>query len=111
MSDEKNIIDLLKKLRRGPQIIMQKDAGSIIAYTGLSSGKKCLDAGAGSGYLSIMLGNIVAPTGRVTSYEIKKDFYENVKKNVKICGLEKVVKVKNNDVKNFTEKNLDLITL
>src|SRR3989338_6734012 len=111
MSDEKNIIDLLKKLRRGPQIIMQKDAGSIIAFTGLSSGKKCLDAGAGSGFLSIMLGNIVAPSGRVTAYEIKKDFYENVKKNIKICGLDKIINVKNKDAAKFTEKNLDLITL
>jgi len=109
MSD--NIVDLLRKCRRGPQIIMQKDAGIIIANTGIKSGSKCLDAGAGSGFLSIMLGNIVAPSGRVTAYEIKKDFYENVKKNIKICGLDKIIKVKNNDAAKFTEKNLDLITL
>ena len=109
MSD--NIVDLLRKCRRGPQIIMQKDAGIIIANTGIKSGSKCLDAGAGSGFLSIMLGNIVAPSGRVTAYEIKKDFYENVKKNIKICGLDKIIKVKNKDAAKFTEKNLDLITL
>ncbi|MBI2583404.1 MAG: methyltransferase domain-containing protein [Candidatus Aenigmarchaeota archaeon] len=106
-----NIIDLLKKCRRGPQIITPKDAGVIITETGLNSGKRCLDAGGGSGFLTLMLANVVAPKGRVYSYEKNPNFAEIVKHNVKLCGLEKIVTVKNRDAEEFSEKNLDLITL
>ncbi|OFZ36337.1 MAG: hypothetical protein A3D92_01315 [Bacteroidetes bacterium RIFCSPHIGHO2_02_FULL_44_7] len=106
------IIDLLRKCKRLPQIITPKDAAQIMAATGASNGWKCLDAGAGSGFLAIFLGNAVSPDGRVTTYEINKEYAGAVKKNVRFCGLENVIKVKNRDIlKGFTEKNPDLITL
>lgn len=108
---EPTIIDLLKKCRRGPQIIMPKDASQIIAVTGLSSGMHCLDAGSGSGFLSLFLGNIVKPSGSITAYEKKEEFAANVEKNIRFCGLEGIVKLKNKPAEKFTEKKLDLITL
>ena len=102
--------DLLKKARRGPQVITPKDAGQIITLTGVESEWKCLDAGGGSGFLTMMLANIAKP-GIITAYERNKDFADNIKKNVKLFGLENV-KVKNKDIlKGFNEKKLDLITL
>ena len=41
-------IDVEGKYKRGPQIIMRKDAGAIIARTGLQPDWKCLDLGGGS---------------------------------------------------------------
>ena len=64
-----SFIDQLKKCKRGPQVILPKDAGSIAAITGVSSGWKCLDAGGGSGFLSLFLGNLVRPGGKVSAYE------------------------------------------
>ena len=55
--------DVLRKLTRGPQIITLKDAGIISAYTGISSGDLVVDAGSGSGFLAIYLGNLVKPDG------------------------------------------------
>lgn len=104
------ILDLLRKCRRGPQIITPKDAGQIIAVTGVSSGWKCMDLGSGSGFLAIFLGNAVAPSGSVVTYEKKKEFAKNVEHNVKFCGLEKIIKVKNKPAEKFSESNLDLIT-
>ncbi len=104
-------IDLLRKCKRMPQIITQKDAGQIAAVTGLRSGMRCLDAGAGSAFLSIFLGNIVAPDGKVYSYEKDKKFADNARKNVKICGLEMVIDVKNKPAEKMAEKELDVITL
>jgi len=106
------LIDLLKKAKRGPQIITPKDAGAIAAITGVTSGWRCLDAGSGSGFLALFLGNLVRPNGNVYTYEKKKENYEIVKKNIVHCGLEETVTVKNADaLKGFKEKNLDLITL
>jgi tRNA (adenine57-N1/adenine58-N1)-methyltransferase len=105
------IIDLLKGCKRGPQVILPKDAAGIVAITGLRSGWKCLDAGGGSGWLALFLGNIVQPEGKVTTYEIRKEFASIIKENVTACMLEHVVEVKNKDVSKFSEKNLDMITL
>ncbi len=108
---EPTIIDMLKKCRRGPQIIMPKDAAQVVAVTGASNGWKCLDAGSGSGFLSIFLGNVVKPSGSVVTYEKNEEFAKNVEKNIKFCNLEKTVKLKNKPAEKFTEKNLNLITL
>lgn len=105
------INDFLHKAKRGPQIIMPKDAGIILSATGAGGGWKCLDAGAGSGFLAILIGYAVSPNGSVTTYEKKKEFAEKVRRNIEFCGLEKIVKLKEGDAKKFTEKNLDLITL
>ncbi len=101
-------IDMLKKCRRGAQIIMPKDAVQIIAITGLSQGWKCLDAGTGSGFMSIFLANMVGKSGKVITYEKRKEFYSIAKRNFEMCGL-KNIRAKNEDVKNFRERNLDLI--
>ncbi len=104
------ITDLLRKCRRGPQIVTPKDAAQVIAVTGVTAGWKCLDLGSGSGFLALFLGNAVLPNGSVVTYEKKKDFAKNVEKNAKFCGLDKIVKVKNKPAEKFTEKELDLIT-
>ena len=105
-----NAMDLLKKCKRGAQIVMPKDASQIVAITGLSYGWRCLDAGSGSGFLAIFIGNIVGKKGKVYTYEKRKEFYEIARKNIEMCGLSSVIKIKNEDVRKFRERNLDLIT-
>ncbi len=105
------ITDLLRKAGRGPQIIMEKDAAQIAAMTGITNGWKCLDAGSGSGFAALMLGNFVKPSGSVVSYEKLERHHNIAKKNVKYCGMEKIIKMKNKPAEQFIEKNLDLILL
>lgn len=103
-----NILDLLKKAKRGPQIILPKDFGLILSVTGCSPGWKVVDAGTGSGFLSMFLANFGC---NVHTYEKKKEFYEIAKKNFKRFGL-KNLKIKNSDVtKGIKERNVDMITL
>lgn len=106
-----DFIDVHKTLKRGPQVILPKDAATIVAQTGLGPGGKVVDAGTGSGWLSSFLAHIVGPTGKVTTYEKRKDFHLLSKENMKTLGLKNVI-LKNKDVtKGITERNLDLITL
>ena len=107
---EPTVMDLMKKCRRGAQVILPKDACQITAITGIRHGWRCLDAGAGSGFLAIFLGNIVGRKGRVVTNEKRKEFYEIARRNIEICGMERIVKIKNEDVRKFRERNLDLIT-
>ena len=108
---EPTIIDLLKKCKRGPQVILPKDAASIVGITGIRAGWKCLDAGGGSGFLALFIGNLVRPGGKVTTYEKRKEHFDIIKQNIQTCNLKDTVRAKNKDASAFTEKNLDLITL
>jgi len=98
---------LAKKAKRGPAVVLPKDAAAILAHTGAGKGWKVLDAGTGSCWLALFLANAGC---EVTSYEIRKDFFELAKKNVQMSNLK--VKLKNKDAsKGFAERNVDLVTL
>lgn len=102
-----SFIDKYRKLKRNAQIVKFKDIGMIIANTGLNKESKVIDAGAGSGFMACALANIAK---EVITYEIRKDFYELVKGNIKFLGL-KNLKIKNKDVyEKITERNVDVIT-
>ncbi|MBW2982411.1 methyltransferase domain-containing protein [Candidatus Woesearchaeota archaeon] len=100
--------DRFRKIKRGAQIITLKDAGSIIAETGINKTSKVLDAGGGSGALSCVLANIAK---QIITYEINKNFIKIIKENIKNLDLKNIV-VKNKDItKGISDKNLDLIVL
>ncbi|MGD2249243.1 MAG: tRNA (adenine-N1)-methyltransferase [Candidatus Methanofastidiosia archaeon] len=103
-------IDFIKKMRKMPQVIQPKDAAQIVAYTGVSSGDTVVEAGAGSGALTIFLAYTVAP-GMVYSYEKRQDFLEVAQQNIERFNI-KNVKFKLQDVyEGIDEKNVDLVTL
>ncbi len=100
--------DLIKKIKRGPAIIVKKDIGLIITETGINKNSIVLDAGSGSGYLSAYLANICK---KVISYEKRKEFFKIASNNFKFLNL-KNIEIKNKDIyQGISEKNLDLITL
>jgi len=104
--------DVMKRLIRGPQVITLKDAGIISAFTGISSGDMVVDAGAGSGFLAIYMGNLVKPGGHVVSYERRPDFAKIAAKNVRHAGLDSIVEIKQRDIfEGIEEHDVDVITL
>lgn len=105
-----SFIDKIEKIKRGPAIILPKDTGLIITYTGLKSNDKVLDAGTGSGFLASYLSNIVGEKGKVYTYEKNKKFFQLAKKNFEFLDL-KNIKLKNQNIAKAKEKNLDLAIL
>jgi len=104
--------DKLQGLNRLAQIILPRDAAHILMNCSIESGQTVLEAGIGSGSLTIALASAVAPNGKVISYDIREDFIEHAMKNVKKAGFEKYVKTKLKDVtKKIDEKELDAIVL
>lgn len=101
--------DIEKKFRRGAQIVTRKDAAVIIAETGLQPDWKCLDLGGGSGFLALFLANLV-PNGSVTCYEKNERFARIIEENIKKSEM-KNIEVKNKPSEEFTEKEMDLITM
>jgi tRNA (adenine57-N1/adenine58-N1)-methyltransferase len=101
---------LLKQAKRLPQIVTTKDASLILAYTGISPDSLIVDAGAGSGFLSIFLA-YYCEQGKVVTYEKKSNFAKVVRENIELTGLKNIT-VKEKDItKGIDEKNVDLITL
>lgn len=103
-----DFIDLYRKIKRDAQIIPLKDIGLVIAETGINKQSKVLDAGSGSGALACFLASIAK---EVVTYEIREDFIEIVKSNIKFLGL-KNIKIKNIDIYNeIDDKNIDVVIL
>ncbi|MFX1486133.1 MAG: tRNA (adenine-N1)-methyltransferase [Promethearchaeota archaeon] len=104
--------DFALKVNRKTQIIYPKDAAIIITYAGIGAGSQVLEAGTGSGALAIMLANIVRPSGRVYSYEIKENHIKIAEKNIKKAGLVDYIELKNKDVtQGIDERDIDAVIL
>jgi len=79
---------LLKKLKRGgPAVTLPKDAGLVIAYSGLGKDSRVLELGSGSGFMTVQMANIAK---EVISYEKRDEFLELAKGNVERAGLDNV---------------------
>ncbi len=64
------IRDRVLKTDRRTQVLYPKDIGYILYQIGIGSGSTIVEAGTGSGALTISLANAVKPEGRVYTYEI-----------------------------------------
>lgn len=100
--------DVWNFLHRGPQIMIQKDIGLILAKTGVNREFKIVDAGGGSGSLCLSLANVCKD---ITVYEINPEHYTVLNKNIQLFGLNNIVIKQENIDDGIVEQNLDLITL
>lgn len=97
-----------RKLKRGPQVMLPKDIGMVIAYTGINKNSVCLDAGTGSGWLAVSLARV---SKKVISYDYRPEFLEIAKKNIAIEQLDNLTLKSGDITKKIAEKNVDLVTL
>ncbi|MGD1060524.1 MAG: tRNA (adenine-N1)-methyltransferase [Methanomassiliicoccales archaeon] len=79
--------ELMESLERGAQIIMPKDAATIVFRLGIGAGDTVIEAGVGSGSLTTALLFAVGPTGKVISIELRADHAEKASKNIERTGL------------------------
>ncbi|MEM4633747.1 MAG: methyltransferase domain-containing protein [Candidatus Anstonellaceae archaeon] len=100
---------LLSKCKRGPQVVLPKDIGIILAYSGVGKNSVVVDAGTGSGWLAIALANVCK---KVVSYEWREEFARLAKKNAQKAGVEEWLEIKQKDIfEGIDEKEVDLVTL
>lgn len=74
--------DFILAMPRGATIVYPKDAADIIAFGDISEGDIVLEAGVGSGALTIALIRAVGPSGKVVSTERRDDFAAIARKNL-----------------------------
>lgn len=74
--------DVMVSMPREAAVIYPKDAAHILMQTDIFPGARVLEAGVGSGALTMALLRALGPTGRLWSYERRSEFAEVAKKNV-----------------------------
>ena len=80
--------DFVLKMPRGAQVIYPKDLGPILMLADLFPGAQVFESGVGSGALSMTM---LRAGANITGYEIREDFAERAKKNVKAALGEKAL--------------------
>jgi tRNA (adenine57-N1/adenine58-N1)-methyltransferase len=74
--------DYVVKMRRGAQVVYPKDIGLILVYADIFPGASVLEAGTGSGALTLALARAVGASGAVISYELRADHHARAVENI-----------------------------
>jgi len=104
--------DLIQDIKRTTQIIFPKDVGYILVKLNIHPGVIVLEAGTGSGGLTLALARAALPGGRVISYEVRPDMQNLARKNLDRVGLLDQVEFKLKDIaEGFDEESVDAVFL
>lgn len=73
MAVRPRLADYILNMKRGAQVVYPKDLGPILIWGDIGPGATVLEAGTGSGALTMALVRAVGPAGRVVSVERRED--------------------------------------
>jgi tRNA (adenine57-N1/adenine58-N1)-methyltransferase len=76
----------MMKVHRQTQIVYPKDAGWLVLALDLFPGARVVEMGTGSGAFTILLAQLVGPTGKVYTFDRRPDFLYNALQNLKKLG-------------------------
>jgi tRNA (adenine57-N1/adenine58-N1)-methyltransferase catalytic subunit len=76
------LADWVVKMPRGAQVIYPKILALMVMTAGVRPGHTVVEAGAGSGALTIALLQALGPDGHLTSYELRPEFAAKARANV-----------------------------
>ena len=75
--------DFVLSMPRGAQVVYPKDAGQIVSMVDIFPGARVIEAGVGSGGLTLPLLRAVGESGELNSIEIRPEFAEVARGNVR----------------------------
>jgi tRNA (adenine57-N1/adenine58-N1)-methyltransferase len=106
------LYDHLLHLRRQSQIIFPKELGYILLHLAVGEGATVIEAGSGSGALTVALAWAVGPAGHVVSYDRRQDLQMVARRNVEKFGLESRVTFHERDIaEGFVEQDAGALFL
>lgn len=99
------LYDLVKGVKRQTQIIYPKEIGYICMKLGVGPGVRVIEAGSGSGSLTVALSWFCGPTGQVYTYEQRPEFLKLCRRNLDWAGVGENVQQINRDIAEGFEQN------
>jgi tRNA (adenine57-N1/adenine58-N1)-methyltransferase len=109
---EPSTYDLIRNAKRITQIMYPKDIGYLLLRLSVCPGVRVIEAGTGSGGLTIALARAVGPQGRVYSYERRAEIQGLAQGNLEQLALSSWVEFKVKDVaEGFDETDVDALFL
>lgn len=97
--------DFVLKMPRGAQVVYPKDVGAILVEADVFPGARVLEAGTGSGSLTMALCRATGPEGRVVSYELRAEFQAKAAQNIEtyLGKLPSWLELRDGDVRDVAE--------
>ena len=80
------LIDSILEMPRRSGIVYPKDAAHLLAWADIAPGQRVLEAGVGSGGLTLALLRAVGDRGQVIGYEVRPDFIDLTLSNVHLVA-------------------------
>ncbi|MDR2892051.1 MAG: tRNA (adenine-N1)-methyltransferase [Deltaproteobacteria bacterium] len=92
------LYDLVRGVKRQTQIIYPKDISYICMRLGVGNGTRVIEAGSGSGSLTMALSWFSGERGQVYTYEAREEFYKLCRRNLEWAGVGQNVTQYNRDI-------------
>lgn len=77
------LADFALKMPRGAAVVYPKDTGAILVWADIAPGNVVVEAGTGSGALTMALSRAVGAAGRIISFEVRDDHARLAAKRIK----------------------------
>lgn len=84
---EPGLYDVIKHVKRQTQIIYPKDVAYICLRLGVGNGRIVIEAGTGSGGLTVALSWLCGERGRVHTFEAREEFHKLARRNLVWAGV------------------------
>ena len=105
-----SIHDLILNIRRESQIVYPKESGYILLKMNVLPGGRVVEAGTGSGAMTMVLARGVMPSGRVYSYDRRQDMIDVASRNLSRAGMLDLVEFKCRGLaEGFDERDVDAL--
>jgi len=102
--------DLIMNIKRESQIIYPKESGYALLKMNILPGSRVIEAGTGSGAMTIVLARGVMPSGTVYSYDRRQDMIDLATRNLSSVGVLDFVDLRCRGVaEGFDEKDVDAV--
>lgn len=96
--DKPTLVDILMGIKRKTQIIYPKDIAYICLRLGVGSGRKIIEAGCGSGGLTLAFSWFAGPEGEIVSHDAREEFIRLCRRNLDWANLGTNVMLHHKDV-------------
>ncbi len=104
--------DFVRGVKRQTQVLYSKDIGYICMRLGVGNGTRVIEAGSGSGSLTMALSWFSGEKGHVYTYEARPEFYALAGRNLEWAGLGQNVTRYNRDIaEGFDQTDADALFL